>query len=153
MPGISVISRVGLVAALAGLVLCAVLLAGFGANTAGASAEKSIQCSYRSVKPTETGKRLDAKGRLKCTGGGIQRQVLRVCLLQDFGSSFKPVKCVTHALNGPGLVTGTAARLCVKGPEVAFLSRINIRVRLTGGSVQKASSDSSKVKFERKCGS
>lgn len=149
MPGISVRSRIGLATVLGALLLCSVLLAGIGANSADAAG--SLQCSFRSVSPTETGNRLDAKGRLKCTGGGVRRQVLRVCLLQDTGPRFTLVKCVTHALNGPGLVTGTAARLCGRGPEVAFISRIHIRVRLSGGSVQKASTDSSKSKFERNC--
>ena len=144
-------SRVRLVTTLSGLVLCGVLILGPSASTVASTADKRIQCSYRSVKPVEVGKRIDAKGRLKCTGGGVKRQVLRVCLMQQTDSSFTLVKCVTHALNGPGLVTATAARLCPRGPEVAFKTRIHIRVRLTGGGVQKASSDSSKVPIKRNC--
>ena len=151
MPGISVRTRVGVATGLAALVLCAVLVAGFGASSAGATAEKGFQCSYRSVRPAEEGNRLDAKGRLKCTGSSVQRQVLKVCLMQDTGSRFVLLKCVTHALNGGGLVTGTAARLCPKGSEAAFKTRIRIRIRLTGGSIQKASSDSPKSLIERNC--
>ena len=151
MPGISVRSRVGLVTALAALVLCSALLAGFGTNSAGATADKRLQCAFRSVKPTVSGNRIDAKGRLKCTGPEVQRQVLRVCLLQDTGSRNALIKCVTHALNGPGLVTGTAARLCARSGQNIFLSRIHVRIRVTGGSVQTASSDSSNVPFGRNC--
>ena len=150
MPGISVRSRVGLATAVAGLVLCAVLLIGVSADDAKAG---PLQCSFRTVKPTETGNRLDAKGRMRCVGTKVRRQTLRVCLMQKTESSFAQVKCVTHALNGPGTVTGTAARLCPKGPEVAFMTRSYIRVRLAGGSVQKAQSDSTKALFERNCGS
>src|SRR5688572_7540358 len=118
MPGISVRSGIGLVTAVAGLALCGLLLFGMGAEPVGASADKRFQCSYRSNKPVEVGKRIDAKGRLKCIGADVQRQVLRVCLMQPTAASrFTLVKCVTHALNRGGLVTGTAARLCPKGEE------------------------------------
>ena len=138
-------------AALSGLVLCGVLLSGIGADSVGAETGKRIQCSYRSTKPTEVGKRIDAKGRLRCIGASVRRQVLRTCLMQDTGSRFTLVKCVTHALNRGGLVTGTAAKLCPKGDEVAFKTRIHVRIRLAGGSVQKASSDSATVPIARNC--
>ena len=151
MPGISLRSGIGLVTAVAGLVLCGLGLLGSGADAIGASADKRFQCSYRSNKPVEVGKRIDAKGRLKCIGADVQRQVLRTCLMQETGSRFTLVKCVTHSLNRGGLVTGTAARLCPRGEEVAFKTRIHVRIRLAGGSVQKASADSSKVPLERNC--
>ena len=150
MPGISALSRVGLATLLAALLLCGLLLAGLGADGASAG---PLQCSFRSVKPTETGKRLDAKGRMRCTGSGtVKRQTLKVCLMQKTEARYVEVKCVTHALSGPGLVTGTAARICASGPAVDFISRIQIRVRLSNGSLQKAQTDSSKGRFPRNCG-
>src|SRR5690349_20939494 len=113
MPGFSVRSRVGWATLLIAFLLCGALLAGLATDRADAG---PLQCSFRSVKPTETGKRLDAKGRMKCTGTGtVRRQTLRVCLLQKVDGKYVSVKCVTHSLSGPGIVTGTATRLCVKG--------------------------------------
>ena len=152
MPGIALRSRVGLVTALAALMLGGLLLSGLGTDVVGASADKRVQCSYRTTKPAEAVKRIEAKGRLKCIGAGVKRQVLKTCLMQETGSRFTIVKCVTRAINRGGLVTGTAARLCPKGAEdVSFKTRIHVRIRLSGGGIQKASTDSSKVPIQRDC--
>ena len=140
---------VGIAALLACSALGVSMLAG-GAGAADAD-RATYSCNYRSLTVTQTGNRLDAKGRMKCLGNGVARQVLQTCLMQDRGPRYAKVKCVTHARNGPGLVTGTAARRCARGPEVGFITKIRIRVRLKGGQVQTAQSQSSDNEFLRNC--
>lgn len=153
MQGTVMTVRSSLLAGIAALVACLALSVSLLAGGAGAAdADRAnYSCSYRSMTVTQTGNRLDAKGRMKCVGDGVARQVLQVCLMQDTGPRYLKVKCVTQAKNGPGLVTGTAARLCGRGPEVGFITRIRIRVRLTGGQVQTAQSESSDNEFLRDC--
>ena len=55
-----------------------VLLFGMGAEAVGASADKRFQCSYRSNKPVEVGKRIDAKGRLKCIGADVKQKAAAI---------------------------------------------------------------------------
>jgi hypothetical protein len=81
----------------------------------------------------------------------VKRQVLRTCLMQKTESRFTLVKCVTSVLDRGGLVTGSVAPFCPKGDEAAFKTRIHVRIRLSGGSVQKASTDSAKVLIARNC--
>ena len=153
MQGTVLTLRGRLLAAVAVLLACSALwislLAG-GAGAAGAD-RATYTCNYRSQAVTQTGNRLDAKGRMNCTGNGVGRQVLRVCLLQDAGRNYARIKCVVRARNGPGLLTRTASRACGRGPEVGFITRIRIRVRLEGGKVQTASAESSDNEFSRNC--
>ena len=140
---------VGIAALLACSALGISLLAG-GAGAAGAD-RATYSCNYRSLDVTQTGNRLKAKGRMRCVGNGVGRQVLRVCLMQDTGSRYARIKCVVQARNGPGLLTGTASRRCGRGPEVGFITRIRIRVRLEGGQVQTASNETTANEFLRDC--
>src|SRR5688572_16849371 len=93
---------VGLAALLAGSALGVSLLAG-GAGAADAD-RATYNCSFRSLSVTQTGSRLAARGRMRCVGNGVGRQVLRVCLMQDTGPRYARIKCVVHARNGPGLI-------------------------------------------------
>jgi hypothetical protein len=154
MGGISAYPKARVGAFLAVLVSCCALWVALDAHGAGAAtaARGPFQCSFRSVKVTHQESRLDSKGRMRCTGNAVRRQVLRVCLLQDTESGKVEIKCVTHAKNGVGLVTGTASRICGTGPATGFITRIHIRLTLKGSPVQKATTDSSPTELKRNCG-
>lgn len=144
-------SRVpGFVAAFLAFAVLAVGIAALGAGPADAKAG-SYSCNFRSLKVTQSGNTVAAKGRLKCTGTGVKRQVLRVCLLQEAGSNYRTVKCVVRTRNGPGLFTATASRKCGTGIPTGFVTRTRIRVRLDGGSIQTAKSESSDTQLPRNC--
>ena len=142
-----------LVAAGAALICFSIALSVLAGGAGATAGERgSYSCSYRAIKVTQAGSEVSARGRLSCIGSGVKAQVLRVCLLQADGSRHRMVKCVTRRREGPGLFTAAATRRCDKGPDVGFITRISIRVRLDTGGVQSARSESSDNEFPRNCG-
>ena len=130
--------------------LGASLLAG-GAGATGAAKDFSFDCDHDATHVTQTGNRLDARGRLRCTGSGIRREVVRVCLLQASLRGPVVVKCVRRARSGTGLVSAVASRRCGKGPDVGFITRLQVRIRLTNGDVVTDTARSSPNRFPRDC--
>ena len=131
--------------------LGASLLAG-GAGAAGnARADFSFDCDHDAIHVTQTGNRLDARGKVRCTGSGIRRQVLRVCLLQNSPRGPIVVKCVLKARSGTGQVSAVASRRCGRGRDVGFITRLQIRIKQTDGDVLTDTARSSPNRFPRDC--
>ena len=155
MQGMEMSLRGRTAAVIAALAACCALgasLATGGADAAGgARMDFSFDCDHDAIHVTQTGNRLDARGKLQCTGSGIRRQVLRVCLLQATGARPAVVKCVVRARNGTGRLTATASRRCGRGPDVGFITRIQIRIRQTDGDLLTDRTRSSPNRFPRDC--
>jgi hypothetical protein len=150
MPGRKFTLRGKSAAVLAAAVACCALVFSLSAGGAGA-ADFSFDCSHDATHVTQTQNQLHARGKLQCTGNGIRRQVIRVCLLQQKPAGLRSVKCVTRARNGSGTVTADATRTCAKGPLTGFVTRIKVRIKQTDGDVTTDSSRSSPNHFPRNC--
>jgi hypothetical protein len=155
MQGMGMTSRGRTTAIVAALVACCALgtsLAAGGAGAAdGARYDFSFDCDHDAIHVTQTGNRLSAKGKLRCTGSGVRRQVIRVCLLQNDRPRPVVVRCARRARSGTGRVTAIARRRCARGPDVGFVSRIQIRIKQEDGDVLTDSARSSPNRFPRDC--
>ena len=155
MQGMRMSLRRRTVALAAALVACSALgtsLAAGGADAAGdARMDFSFDCEHDAIHVTQTGNRLDARGKLRCTGSGIRRQVIRVCLLQSSVRRPVVVKCVTRARSGTGRLSATVSRRCGRGPDVGFITRLQIRIRQTDGDLLTDRAASSPNRFPRDC--
>ena len=155
MQGMEMSIRGRTAALIAAFVACCALgtsLAAGGANAAGdARMDFSFDCDHDAIHVTQSGNRLDAKGKLRCTGSGIRRQVIRVCLLQAGATRPVVVKCVVRARTGTGRLTATASRRCGRGPDVGFITRLQIRIRQTDGDLLTDTARSSPNRFPRDC--
>lgn len=154
MQGIGMTTRGRTMAGIAALLACCALGVSLAAGGAGAAdgSRYSFDCNDRTIRTTQTGNRLDARGWLRCTGsGGVVREVVRVCLLQNTRNGFVEVKCVRRARNGLGLVEGIASRRCGKGPMVGFATRMRYRVREADGEVMTGGDLTGTNRFPRNC--
>ena len=138
------------VALFASLAMFASLNAG-GAGASDGARAFSFDCDHDAIHVTQQRNRLDARGRLKCTGSGIRRQILRVCLLQTTRRNPVLIKCVTKARNGTGLLTARASRRCGVGPATGFITRVQVRIKQTDGDVVTDKSTASPNRFGRDC--
>ena len=155
MQGMKMSLRSRTFAVMAAVVACGALGVSLAAGGAGASenAHKdfSFDCVHDAIQVTQSGNRLDARGKLRCSGSGIRRQVLRVCLLQTGGPRPVVVKCVVRARNGSGQLSAVASRRCAKGPYVGFMTRIKIRIRKSNGKLLTDQATASPNRFPRDC--
>ena len=154
MQGIGIITRGRAVAAIAALVACCALAASLTAGGAGASGGERYRfnCNDKTIRTALTGNRLYSRGWLRCTGtGGVVRQVVNVCLLQNTKAGYRVVKCVRRARNGLGRVDAVASRRCRQGPMAGFATRMRYRVRETDGDVLTGGDFTSANRFPRNC--
>jgi hypothetical protein len=142
------------VALLATLAACCALGASLFAGGAGATnsaKDFSFDCDIDAIHVTQTGNRLDARGRLRCAGSGVRRQVIRVCLMQASPRGPVVVKCVVKARSGTGLVSAVSSRRCGRGPSVGFITRVQVRIKQTDGDVATDTARSSPNRLPRDC--
>ena len=136
-------------------VACCALGTSLAAGGAGAAENArmdfSFDCDHDAIHVTQQGNRLSARGKLTCTGNGVRREVVRVCLLQTGPARPVVVKCATRARSGTGRVTATATRACAKGPTVGFITRLQIRIKQEDGDVLTDTARSSPNRFPRDC--
>ena len=155
MQGMGITLRGRTVALIAGVLACCALGTSLAAGGAGAAESPrmdfSFDCDHDAIHVTQTGNRLNARGKLRCTGSGVRRQVIRVCLLQTGGARPVAVKCVTKARRGTGRISATVSRRCGRGPAVGFITRLNIRIKQTDGDVLTDKASSSPNRFPRDC--
>ena len=143
------------VVVLAALVACCALGTSLAAGGTGAAESPrkdfSFDCEHEAIHVTQTGNRLESRGFLRCTGSGIRRQVARVCLLQATRRGPVVVKCAANAKSGPGRVVATVSRRCGRGPDVGFITRLQIRIKQEDGDVLTDRGTSSPNRFPRDC--
>ena len=136
-------------------VACCALGTSLATGGAGAAEDArkdfSFDCDHDAIHVTQTGNRLDARGRLTCTGSGVRRQVARVCLLQTGGARPVVVKCATRARSGAGRLVATVSRRCARGPATGFITRLQIRIKQQDGDVLTDKASSSPNRFPRDC--
>jgi hypothetical protein len=130
--------------------VCALIVA-LPAGGAGAADAKrgSYHCDYGFSPVGQKGKWVVARGYTTCTGSGLARQVVRVCLLQ--GRNLRVVDCTVRSMNGPGVVRAVATRRCAEGRRVGFVTRVQARFRLDDGRVQTKRDFSSSQQLRRDC--
>lgn len=155
MQGIGIITRGRTVAVIAALFALCALAASLATGGAGAAdgSRYSFDCNDRTIRTTQSGNRLTAKGWLRCTGtGGVRRQTIRVCLLQNTRNhGYVTVKCVTNARNGLGRIDAVASRRCGVGPLVGFITRMRYRIRQTDGDVLTGGDTTGANRYPRNC--
>ena len=142
---------VGATAALVACFALGLLTVGGAGAADSARYDFSFECDHDALHVTQVGNRLDARGRLRCTGNGARREVIRVCLLQTGAARPAVVKCVTKARSGTGRIAATVSRRCAKGPNTGFITRLQIRVRTEHGRVLTDRAASSPNRFPRDC--
>ena len=138
----------------AALIAALIAFCALGASLAAGGADArgySYSCDLDAVHVTQSDNRLDARGRLACTGTGVRRAVVRVCLLQNSRSGPVVVKCAVRARNGTGRLRVTAFRQCAAGPETGFISRVKIRIRQVDGRLKTETQSAGANRFRRDC--
>ena len=155
MQGMRLRLRSRTVAVMAALIACCALGTSLATGGTGAAENPrkdfSFDCEHEAIHVTQTGNRLESRGILRCTGSGIRRQVVRVCLLQATRRGPVVLKCAAEAKSGAGRVVATVSRRCGRGPNVGFITRLQIRIRDEHGKLHRDRAASSPNRFPRDC--
>jgi len=137
--------------ALTALIALALVASSPGPEAGAATSSGSYDCKFRAEQVVQKQGELTARGFFTCSGS-VERQTLRVCLLQEAASgAFRKVECASQGRSGAQSFTVRAQSKCADGPERTFISRATVTLRPASGPSQTRTADSQAATFPRSC--